>query len=247
MDRFIKKLVLLIETHLDRLNENESMKQRHLKMKRSIQRTHRSDHEDREDNEDRHMDHNSDHHEYRHKYHGYDHHIGHTDSHKYHRNHHRDHKDRHSDHEYRHRDHEDRHIDHHANHNYDQCETIEPCHRDHIVEKIQTVASHLQTKIAENTISKMSDYFTEDACGHLVPIMVRIKTGEQIIQIPKYTLVNHSNIDLKEMKCRFRTNAHNLGIDCPDNFGIETEVIFERNGSVDGYNRISELLIREYT
>ncbi len=33
----------------------------------------------------------------------------------------------------------------------------------------------------------------------------------------------------------------------PDNFGIETEVVFERNGSVDGYNRISELLIREYT
>jgi hypothetical protein len=93
----------------------------------------------------------------------------------------------------------------------------------------------------------MGDYFTEDECGHLVPIMVRIKTGEQIIQIPKYTLVNHSNIDLKEMKCRFRTNAHNLGIDCPDNFGIETEVVFERNGSVDGYNRISELLIREYT
>ena len=214
MDRFIKKLVLLIETHLDRLNENESIKHRHLKMKRSIQRTHRSDHEY----------HNSDH----------------KDSHKYHINHHRNHEDREDSHK-------DHHIYHHTNHNYDHFETIEPCHRDHIIEKIQTVASHLQTKIAENTIKKMGDYFTEDECGHLVPIMVRIKTGEQIIQIPKYTLVNHSNIDLKEMKCRFRTNAHNLGIDCPDNFGIDTEVVFERNGSVDGYNRISELLIREYT
>jgi hypothetical protein len=234
MDRFIKKLVLLIETHLDRLNENESMKQRHLKMKRSIQRTHRADHGDREDHHIDHKDH--------HKYHDCRH-IDHEDRHKYH-------EDRHIYHDYRHRDNEDHHKDHedhHIHHNYDQCETIEPCHRDHIVEKIQTVASHLQTKIAENTISKMSDYFTEDTCGHLVPIMVRIKTGEQIIQIPKYTLVNHSNIDLKEMKCRFRTNAHNLGIDCPDNFGIETEVVFERNGSVDGYNRISELLIREYT
>jgi hypothetical protein len=193
MDRFIKKLVLLIETHLDRL---EPRKRRHPKNVRNVQRMHRSDHGG-------------------HKYHGEDH--------EYH-------------HGYR-----------HTHHNYGQCETIEPCHRDHIIEKIQTVASHLQTKIAENTINKMGDYFTEDECGHLVPIMVRIKTGEQIIQIPKYTLVNHSNIDLKEMKCRFRTNAHNLGIDCLDNFGIETEVVFERNGSVDGYNRISELLIREYT
>jgi hypothetical protein len=227
MDRFIKKLVSLIETHLDRLNENESIKHRHLKMKRSIQRTHRSYHHG--DHGDRHRDHNSDHH------------TGHR------RDHDRNHADRHIDH---HSDHEDSHkyhINHRFGHHKDQCETIESCHRDHIIEKIQTVASHLQTKIAENTITKMSDYFTEDACGHLVPIMVRIKTGEQIIQIPKYTLVNHSNIDLKEMKCRFRTNAHNLGIDCPDNFGIETEVIFERNGSVDGYNRISELLIREYT
>ena len=232
MDRFIKKLVLLIETHLDRLNENESIKQRQLKTKRSIQRTHRSDHH--RDHDYRHIDHHKDHKD-RHKYHD----CRYID----HKDHHIDHKDHHKDHEDHHKDHED----HHIHHNYDQCETIEPCHRDHIVEKIQTVASHLQTKIAENTIRKMSDYFTEDACGHLVPIMVRIKTGEQIIQIPKYTLVNHSNIDLKEMKCRFRTNAHNLGIDCPDNFGIETEVIFERNGSVDGYNRISELLIREYT
>ena len=229
MDRFIKKLVLLIETHLDRLNENESIKQRQLKTKRSIQRTHRSDHHrDHEDHHRDHEDHHRDHHT--------DHHTDHGNHHKYHGNHHKYHEDRHKYHE-----------DHHTNHNYDHCETTEPCNRDHIVEKIQTVASHLQTKIAENTIRKMSDYFTEDACGHLVPIMVRIKTGEQIIQIPKYTLVNHSNIDLKEMKCRFRTNAHNLGIDCPDNFGIETEVVFERNGSVDGYNRISELLIREYT
>ena len=195
MDRFIKKLVQLIETHLDRFNEEESRKQRRTKHPRSDHREHPL---------------------YRSK----------------HREHH------HSDHRSKHREHH--HYDHH-------CETIEPCHRAHIIEKIQTVASHLQTKIAENTTNKMSDYFTEDACGHLVPIMVRIKTGEQIIQIPKYTLVNHSNIDLKEMKCRFRTNAHNLGIDCPDNFGIETEVVFERNGSVDGYNRISELLIREYT
>jgi hypothetical protein len=204
MDRFIKKLVQLIETHLDRFNEEESRKQRRTKHPRS----------------DRHSD-RREHPLYRSK----------------HREHHHS-LDHHSDHRSEHREHH--HYDHH-------CETIEPCHRDHIIEKIQTVASHLQTKIAENTANKMSDYFTEDACGHLVPIMVRIKTGEQIIQIPKYTLVNHSNIDLKEMKCRFRTNAHNLGIDCPDNFGIETEVVFERNGSVDGYNRISELLIREYT
>ena len=221
MDRFIKKLVQLIETHLDRFNEEESRKQRRTKHPRSDRHSDRREHH--------HSDHRSKHREH---HHSLDHHS----------DHHSDHRE-HPLYRYNHREHprSDHHsLDHH-------CETIEPCHRDHIVEKIQTVASHLQTKIAENTANKMSDYFTEDACGHLVPIMVRIKTGEQIIQIPKYTLVNHSNIDLKEMKCRFRTNAHNLGIDCPDNFGIETEVVFERNGSVDGYNRISELLIREYT
>lgn len=119
--------------------------------------------------------------------------------------------------------------------------------KDQIVEKIQMVAQQLQTNIAENTRCKMSDYFTEDASGRLVPIQVRIKSGEQTIQIPKFTLVNHSNVDLKEMKCKFRTDAYNLGIDCDTNFEVETEVIFEQNGPVDGYNRISELLIREYT
>ena len=118
--------------------------------------------------------------------------------------------------------------------------------RDRIVNKLHDVAQNLQSKIAADTTHRLEDYFTQSADGELIPKMFRIRNGEHIVNVPKFTLVNHSNIDLKEIKCKFRTDAFNLGIDCEDNFAVDTEVVFERNGNIDGYTRINELLIREY-
>jgi hypothetical protein len=135
----------------------------------------------------------------------------------------------------------------HSHHEWCDGERVVVHHaRDRIVNKLHDVAQNLQSKIATDTNHRLEDYFTQTTDGELVPKMFRIRNGEHVINVPKFTLVNHSNIDMKEIKCKFRTDAFNLGIDCENNFAVDTEVVFERNGNIDGYTRINELLIREY-
>ncbi len=116
-----------------------------------------------------------------------------------------------------------------------------------IVEKLYDVIQQVDNKITCNTLqSNMEDYFNRDpSSGLLTPKFVQMNVNNTIINVPTYTLVNHTNMNVKDFKCKFKTDAYNLGVHCHKNFDIETEVTFTRDNVNDGYIRINEILLKD--
>jgi hypothetical protein len=116
-----------------------------------------------------------------------------------------------------------------------------------IVEKLYDVIQDVDNKITCNTLqSNMSDYFIKDQCtGILTPKFIQMNVNDTIINVPTYTLVNHTNMNVKDFKCKFKTDAYNLGVHSNKNFDIETEVTFTRDSVSDGYVRINEILLKD--
>jgi len=121
------------------------------------------------------------------------------------------------------------------------------------MKKLHEVTRQIQHKISSDIQNNLEDYFiltgpsgTTEA--FLTPKLIQIKLDDtgRFIEVPKFTLVNHSNVDLKQLNCVFKTDAKSLGITCKENFDIETNAIFEQNATSDGYNKLNELLISEY-
>jgi len=116
-----------------------------------------------------------------------------------------------------------------------------------VIEKLYDVIQQVDNKITCNTLeSNMEDYFIKDTCsGVLTPKFIRMNVNNTIINVPTYTLVNHTNMNVKDFKCKFKTDAYNLGLHCHKNFDIETEVTFTRDNANDGYIRINEILLKD--
>jgi hypothetical protein len=167
-----------------------------------------------------------------------------------HKKHHK-HKKRHTKHK-KHR--------HHKEHTEDTCDdepivceiTSNRQNKD-IMKKLHEVTRQIQHKISSDIQNNLEDYFiltgpsgTTEA--FLTPKLIQIKLDDtgRFIEVPKFTLVNHSNVDLKQLNCVFKTDAKSLGITCKENFDIETNAVFEQNATSDGYNKLNELLISEY-
>jgi flagellin-specific chaperone FliS len=124
-------------------------------------------------------------------------------------------------------------------------QSVQPIVKDQIIQKLHDVIQQLNSKILFETRHNIDDYFT-NINGILTPKMVKMNLNGVIINIPEMTLVNHSNVNLKEIKCKFKTDAYNLGVKCNQNFDIETEIVFGRDATNDGYSKINELLIKEH-
>lgn len=116
-----------------------------------------------------------------------------------------------------------------------------------VIEKLYDVIQQLDNKITCNTVqSNMEDYFICDPCtGILTPKFIQMNVNDTIINVPTYTLVNHTNMNVKDFKCKFKTDAYNLGLHSRKNFDIETEVTFTRDNVNDGYIRINEILLKD--
>ena len=140
------------------------------------------------------------------------------------------------------------HIDaHHRHHNCDIVKHDNSHNRNKIIQKLSDVIQHVDGKITSKTLqSNIDDYFIRDCSnGILTPKFIQMNVNDTIINVPIYTLVNHTNINIKEFKCKFKTDAYNLGVNCNKNFDIETELTFTRDGDIDGYARINEILLKE--
>lgn len=116
-----------------------------------------------------------------------------------------------------------------------------------VIEKLYDVIQKVDNKITCNTIqTNMEDYFICDPCtGILTPKFIQMNVNDTIINVPTYTLVNHTNMNVKDFKCKFKTDAYNLGLHNRKNFDIETEVTFTRDNVNDGYIRINEILLKD--
>ena len=116
-----------------------------------------------------------------------------------------------------------------------------------VIEKLYDVIQQVDNKITCNTVqSNMEDYFICDPCtGILTPKFIQMNVNDTIINVPTYTLVNHTNMNVKDFKCKFKTDAYNLGLHSRKNFDIETEVTFTRDNVNDGYVRINEILLKD--
>jgi len=123
--------------------------------------------------------------------------------------------------------------------------TVQPVVRDQIIQKLHDVIKQLNMKILLESRNNMDSYFTNIG-GILTPKMIKMNVNGVIINIPEMTLVNHSDLNLKEIKCKFKTDAYNLGVQCNRNFDIETEIVFGRDAKNEGYSKINELLIKEF-
>jgi hypothetical protein len=130
----------------------------------------------------------------------------------------------------------------HNNHKHDNSHN-----RNKIIKKLSDVIQQVDGKIVSETLqSNLDDYFTKDCSnGVITPKFIQMNVNDTIINVPIYTLVNHTNINIKEFKCKFKTDAYNLGVNCNKNFDIETELTFTRDGDIDGYARINEILLKE--
>jgi hypothetical protein len=116
-----------------------------------------------------------------------------------------------------------------------------------IVEKLYDVIQKVDNKITCNTLqSNMRDYFIKDPCtGVLTPKFIQMNVNDTIINVPTYTLVEHTNMNIKDFRCKFKTDAYNLGVHSAKNFDIETELTFTRDNVNDGYVRINEILLKD--
>jgi hypothetical protein len=123
-----------------------------------------------------------------------------------------------------------------------------------IMKKLHDVTRHIQHKIATDVQVNLEDYFdfvspdpNIPGNDYYQPKMLTVKLDDtRYIEVPKFTLVNHANVDLKELNCVFRTDAKSLGIKCKENFNIETKAVFAQNMSVDGFTKLNDLLITEF-
>lgn len=150
-----------------------------------------------------------------------------------------------------------RHKKHKKHHHHNQppppvCEIVSKRQNKQIMKKLHEVTRQIQHKVSSDVQVNLEDYFvhtpkTEEQEEYFTPKMIQIKLDDQrYIEVPKFTLVNHSNVDLKQLNCVFRTDAKSLGISCKENFDIETNAVFEQNGSTDGFSKLNEMLISEY-
>ena len=137
------------------------------------------------------------------------------------------------------------------------CEIVSKRQNKHLMKKLHEVTRQIQHKISTDVQVNLEDYFTfkpstTDLDGHVneeyfEPKMIQIKLDvNRFIDVPKFSLVNHANVDLKQLNCVFRTDAKSLGIPCKENFDIETNAVFEQNMTADGFTKLNELLISEY-
>jgi hypothetical protein len=158
--------------------------------------------------------------------------------------HHKKHKRRHNHH------------DHHDHHNHHESppvyEVVSKKQNKEIMKKLHEVTRQIQHKVSTDVQVNLEDYFIHtpkvgDTDEYFTPKMIQIKLdNNRYIEVPKFTLVNHSNVDLKQLNCVFRTDAKSLGITCKENFDIETNAVFEQNSSTDGFTKLNEMLISEY-
>lgn len=132
------------------------------------------------------------------------------------------------------------------------CEIVSKRQNKQIMKKLHEVTRQIQHKVSTDVQVNLEDYFVHtpkvgDSDEYFTPKMIQIKLDEtRYIEVPKFTLVNHSNVDLKQLNCVFRTDAKSLGISCKENFDIETNAVFEQNSTTDGFSKLNEMLISEY-
>lgn len=152
--------------------------------------------------------------------------------------------------------HHKKHKRHHNHHNHHQsppvCEIVSKRQNKQIMKKLHEVTRQIQHKVSTDVQVNLEDYFIHtpkvgDSDEYFTPKMIQIKLDDtRYIEVPKFTLVNHSNVDLKQLNCVFRTDAKSLGISCKENFDIETNAVFEQNSATDGFSKLNEMLISEY-
>ena len=126
-------------------------------------------------------------------------------------------------------------------------------HGRHIVKKLHEVTREIQQKVAIDVQRNLEDYFvviepsSNPVTHYMKPKLITFQLDAgRYVQVPKFTLVNHTNVDLKQLNCVFRTDAKSLGIECNENFDIETKAVFEQNGALDGFTKLNDLFIADY-
>lgn len=132
------------------------------------------------------------------------------------------------------------------------CEIVSKRQNKEIMKKLHEVTRQIQHKVSTDVQVNLEDYFVRTPPDgiegeYFTPKMIQIKLDDtRYIDVPKFSLVNHSNVDLKQLNCVFRTDAKSLGISCKENFDIETNAVFEQNMTTDGFTKLNEMLISEY-
>jgi hypothetical protein len=140
----------------------------------------------------------------------------------------------------------------HKHHKHKHCESpvthLDNSHnKNKIIDKLSDVIQQVNNNIAYDSLrTNIDDYFIRDpSSGILNPKFIQMNVNDTIINVPTYTLINHTNINVKEFKCKFKTNAYNLGVQCNKNFDVDTDITFTRDNVNDGYVRINELLVKD--
>jgi hypothetical protein len=111
-----------------------------------------------------------------------------------------------------------------------------------ILQKIQEVIQNsIQLQNSEKIKTNLNEYFDE-VNGVLVPKNMQFCINGQTIDIPKFIMVNHSNIELKELRFKFETNAMEMGISDTDTTPFQTEVVFDTfPNPISGYSKLTEI------
>jgi hypothetical protein len=148
---------------------------------------------------------------------------------------------------------------HHKKHKHkhkhkDKCKEHETKrHGRHIVKKLHEVTQQIQHKVSMDVQKNLEDYFSviepssNPITHYLKPKMITFQLDAgRYVEVPKFTLVNHANVDLKQLNCVFRTDAKSMGIECDENFHIETKAVFEQNTNIDGLTKLNDLFVAEY-
>jgi hypothetical protein len=97
-----------------------------------------------------------------------------------------------------------------------------------------TIQSTIHTKNNKYKKIFFKKYFKKTDDG-FVPKTTRFYINGQTVDIPTFTLIPQSNIELQKLRFTFQTSAVELGISNTDNNPIQTEVVFNKSEVLEGY------------
>ena len=111
-----------------------------------------------------------------------------------------------------------------------------------ILQKIQDVIQNsIQLQNNQKIKTNLNEYFDE-VNGVLVPKNMQFCIHGETVDIPKFIMVSHSNIELKELRFKFETNAMEMGISDTDTTPFQTEVVFDTfPNPISGYSKLTEM------
>jgi hypothetical protein len=111
-----------------------------------------------------------------------------------------------------------------------------------ILQKINdAIQKSIQTQNSQNIQANIDEYF-ENVNGVLIPKTIQFYINGQTVDIPKFTMVGHSNIELKKLRFKFKTNAVEMGFSDTDTTPFQTEIVFDTcPNPPSGYLKLTEL------